>query len=336
MPPPKPLALTMGEPAGIGGELTLKAWLGRQRLKTPFLVVGDPVHLRQLARRLGWDVPVRVIDDAAEAGAVFDQALPVLAHPLIRAVEPGRPDAANTPAVLAFIARAVQLAQDGQVAAMVTNPINKAVLYQGGFGFPGHTEYLAHLLGQDGQEVMMLACSALKVVPVTIHQSLASAIAGLNTDTIVHAGRITAQALIRDFAIATPRLALAGLNPHAGEAGAMGHEDVDIIAPAVKRLQAEGINAVGPLPADTMFHARARAEYDAALGMYHDQALIPIKTLDFDGGVNVTLGLAIIRTSPDHGTAFALAGTGQAVETSLMAALDLAATMACNRSRFHG
>ncbi|MBR9973280.1 4-hydroxythreonine-4-phosphate dehydrogenase PdxA [Magnetospirillum sulfuroxidans] len=331
-----PLALTMGEPAGIGGELSLKAWRQRQRLDRPFLVLDDPERLRELADGLGWDVPIASISAPEQAAAVFAQALPVLPHPLTQPVTPGRPDPANTQTVLESIARAVQLATQGRVAALVTNPINKAVLYQGGFGFPGHTEYLAHLLGQDGQEVMMLACPQLRVVPVTIHLSLAQAIAGLTTQAIVHAGRVTAAALRRDFAVATPRLAVAGLNPHAGENGAMGHEDADIVAPAIAELRRHGIDAIGPLPADTLFHARARATYDAALCMYHDQALIPIKTIDFDGGVNVTLGLPIIRTSPDHGTAFALAGTGQAVETSLMAALNMAAAMATNRSRHLG
>lgn len=336
MTQPLPLALTMGEPAGIGGELTLKAWLGRQNLTAPFLAIDDPDRLRSIAHALGWDVPVAVIAEADQAAAVFAQALPVLPQSLAQAVAPGCPDPANGRAVMASIERAVTLTQAGLTAAMVTNPIHKAVLYQAGFGFPGHTEYLAHLLGVDGAEVMMLACPQLRVVPVTIHVSLAQAAAGLTTQAIIHAGQVTAQALCRDFAIAAPRLAVAGLNPHAGENGAMGHEDAHIVAPAVAALKALGIDASGPLPADTLFHARARAGYDAALCMYHDQALIPIKTIDFDGGVNITLGLPIIRTSPDHGTAFALAGTGRAVETSLMAALNMAAGMAANRSRHHG
>lgn len=336
MTKPLPLALTMGEPAGIGGELTLKAWLRRHDLTHPFLAVDDPDRLRAIAQSLGWDVPIAVIAAADQATDVFADALPVLPQPLVRAVKPGCPEAANGSAVMASIQRAVMLTQAGDTAAMVTNPIHKAVLYQAGFAFPGHTEYLAHLLGVDGAEVMMLACPHLRVVPVTIHVSLAQAAAELTTQAIIHAGQVTAQALRRDFGIAAPRLAVAGLNPHAGEGGAMGHEDAQIIAPAVAALRAQGIDASGPLPADTMFHARARAGYDAALCMYHDQALIPIKTIDFDGGVNITLGLPIIRTSPDHGTAFALAGTGLAVETSLMAALNMAATMAANRSRPHG
>ncbi|MCA1910154.1 MAG: 4-hydroxythreonine-4-phosphate dehydrogenase PdxA [Magnetospirillum sp.] len=333
MSTPKPLALTMGEPAGIGGELTLLAWQRRRLLPRPFIAVDDPHRLRRLAARLGWDVPMVEVDCAADAVGIFDRALPILPQCLSVPAEPGRPDPANAPAVIDSIRRAVQLAQAGDCAALVTNPIHKAVLYQAGFGFPGHTEYLAHLLGQDGAEVMMLACPQLRVVPVTIHVSLAQAAASLRTEAIVHAGRVAAAALQRDFGISRPRLAVAGLNPHAGEDGTMGTEDRDIVAPAVAALQAMGIDAKGPLPADTLFHARARAEYDLALCMYHDQALIPIKTIDFDGGVNVTLGLPVIRTSPDHGTAFALAGSGQANPDSLMAALTMAAHMADNRSR---
>jgi len=330
---PQPLALTMGEPAGIGGELTLLAWQRRSRLSRPFVVLDDPDRLNRLTARLGWDVPLIAVGTPADACDVFDRAVPVLPHSLAVPSEPGHPDPANAQAVIGSIRRAVLLTQAGECAAIVTNPINKAVLYQAGFTFPGHTEYLAHLLGQDGAEVMMLACPQLRVVPVTIHVSVAQAAASLTAESIIHAGRVTALALQRDFGIARPRLAVAGLNPHAGEDGAMGREDLDIVAPAVAALQAQGIDARGPLPADTMFHARARAEYDVALCMYHDQALIPIKTIDFDGGVNVTLGLPIIRTSPDHGTAFALAGSGRANPDSLMAALNMAAQMADNRSR---
>ncbi|OJX70898.1 4-hydroxythreonine-4-phosphate dehydrogenase PdxA [Magnetospirillum sp. 64-120] len=333
MSTPQPLALTMGEPAGIGGELTLLAWLRRQSLARPFFVLDDPDRLAALAAHLGWDVPIACLGNAGEAASRFDHALPVLPQKLAAAVVPGQPDPANAPAVIASIRRAVELTQAGESAAVVTNPISKAVLYQAGFAFPGHTEYLAHLLGQDGAEVMMLACPQLRVVPVTIHVSVAEAAASLRSETIVHAGKVAADALRRDFGIAHPRLAVAGLNPHAGEDGAMGREDLDIVAPAVAALRALGVDARGPLPADTMFHARARAEYDLALCMYHDQALIPIKTIDFDGGVNVTLGLPIIRTSPDHGTAFGLAGSGRANPDSLMAALNMAARMSDNRSR---
>jgi 4-hydroxythreonine-4-phosphate dehydrogenase len=219
----------------------------------------------------------------------------------------------------------------GWAAAVVTNPINKDALYRAGFSHPGHTEYLAELAGTGERAVMMLACPQLRVVPVTIHLALRRAVEQLSRAAIVHAGRVAHQALIRDFGIAAPVLAVAGLNPHAGEAGALGREDIDIIAPAVAELRARGIDARGPLAADTMFHAAARAGYDAALCMYHDQALIPVKTLDFDGAVNVTLGLPFIRTSPDHGTAFDIAGKGVARPDSLIAALRLAAQMAMRR-----
>jgi 4-hydroxythreonine-4-phosphate dehydrogenase len=321
----------MGEPAGIGGELACKAWLRRRQDLPAFFAIDDPARLEALAIRLGLAVPVRAVADVAEAAKVFDTALPVLPQPLAAAVEPGRPDPANAASVRASIARAVELARAGEAAAVVTNPIHKGVMYQGGFRFPGHTEFLAHLLGVEGNEVMMLACPLLKVVPVTIHVSLAEAIASLNKATIVSVGQATHRALRQDFGIAAPRLAVAGLNPHAGENGAMGREEIDIIAPAVAELRAAGVDAFGPLPPDTMFHAAARARYDAALCMYHDQALIPLKTLGFDEGVNVTLGLPVVRTSPDHGTAFEIAGTGAANENSLMEALRLAAEIAGNR-----
>lgn len=333
---PAPIAVTMGEPAGIGGELTLKAWLRRAEGLPPFFAIDDPARLSGLAVRLGLDVPLAPIAAADEAAGIFAHALPVLPQPLAAHVEPGRPDPANAASVRASIARAVDLARSGAAAAVVTNPIHKAVMYQGGFRFPGHTEFLAHLLGVEGAEVMMLACPWLKVVPVTIHVGLAEAIRGLDQAAIVAAGLTTARALRTDFGIAAPRLAVAGLNPHAGEDGAMGREEIDIIAPAVAELRAAGIDAFGPLPPDTMFHEAARARYDAALCMYHDQALIPLKTLGFDQGVNVTLGLPVVRTSPDHGTAFEIAGSGRASETSLVAALSMAGAIAANRARAAG
>lgn len=326
-----PVALTMGEPAGIGGEITLKAWLRRGEDLPVFFAIDDPARLAAIAARHNWPVPVQAIARAAEAADVFAHALPVLPQPLSAEIEPGQPEPANAAAVRASIARAVELAQSGTACALVTNPIHKSVMYQGGFRFPGHTEFLAHLVGHEGAEVMMLVCPSLRVVPVTIHVSLSDAIASLSQAAIVAAGLATARALRTDFAIEHPRLAVAGLNPHAGEDGAMGREEIDIIAPAVEELRAAGVDAVGPLPPDTMFHAAARARYDAALCMYHDQALIPLKTLGFDDGVNVTLGLPIVRTSPDHGTAFEIAGTGQARETSLMEALRLAGSIAYNR-----
>lgn len=327
-----PLALTMGEPGGIGGEITLKAWHARKSIALPFFVIDDPDRLSTLARSVGLPTPITVISDPAEAAEMGKFALPILpvGNPVTAVA--GRLSPADAPAILASIETAVSLVRAGRASAVVTNPINKENLYDAGFSFPGHTEYLASLAGITTPPVMMLASPLLKVVPVTIHISLAEAIRTLSTELIVETARITAEGLRRDFGIERPRLALAGLNPHAGEGGAMGHEDADVVAPAVARLKAGGIDARGPLPADTMFTPRARATYDAALGMYHDQALIPIKTLDFDGGVNTTLGLPFVRTSPDHGTALDIAGTGQAAETSLVAALNMAASMAIHRA----
>jgi len=328
-----PLALTMGEPAGIGGEIALKAWLRRGDGVPLFYAIDDPDRLVALAGRLGWDVPVRAIVAPGDAAAVFGAAMPVVpVGGRVRAA-PGKPNQADAALVLRSIDVAVADAREGRAAAVVTNPINKEALYRAGFRHPGHTEHLAELAGIAEGAVMMLACPELRVVPVTIHLALREAIAALSVAKIVHAGRIAEAALKRDFGIAKPRLAVAGLNPHAGEGGSLGREDLDLVAPAVAELRAAGIDATGPLAADTMFHAAARRGYDAALCMYHDQALIPLKTIDFDGGVNVTLGLPFIRTSPDHGTGFDIAGTGTARPDSLIAALRLAAEMAARRSR---
>src|SRR6185312_7966447 len=328
-----PLALTMGEPAGIGGEIALQAWLRRREAALPvFYAVDWPDRLAALARQFGWDVAVRAIDKPAEAASAFAAALPVLPLDACPRARPGLPEAADARLVIGSIDRAVADAKSGTASAVVTNPINKDALYRAGFRHPGHTEYLAELAGIEGPAVMMLACPELRVVPVTIHHALREAIAMLSTEAIVHAGRIADAALRRDFGIAAPRLAVAGLNPHAGEAGGLGCEDIEIVAPAVAALREGGIDARGPLAADTMFHPAARRTYDAALCMYHDQALIPIKTIDFDGGVNVTLGLPFIRTSPDHGTAFDIAGTGAARADSLIAALRLAGAMAARRA----
>ena len=330
--PAPAIALTMGEPSGIGGEIALIAWQTRPR-PPAFFVIDDPARLMTLARMLGLDVPLRIIENPEDAAAVFPAALPVLAEPLVAAVSPGKPDVANAPAVIRSIERAVALVTEGRASAVVTNPIQKATLYDAGFSYPGHTEFLAALAGpQTPAPVMMLACSALRVVPVTIHLALADVATQLTTENIVHAGRVTAAALRYDFGIAAPRLSVAGLNPHAGESGTIGRQEEDVIAPAIATLQADGINATGPHVADTLFHEAARAHYDAAICMYHDQALIPIKTIDFSGGVNVTLGLPFIRTSPDHGTALDIAGAGTADTTSLLAALHLAADMAATRA----
>jgi 4-hydroxythreonine-4-phosphate dehydrogenase len=330
-----PLALTMGEPAGIGVEIALQAWLRRSDGVPPFYLIDDPARVTALSRQLGWETRVQAIAGPGEASATFAAALPVL--PVGGTVKgtPGRPDPADAPLVIGAIDRAVAQVRAGRAGAVVTNPINKDVLYRAGFRHPGHTEYLAELAGlpeHSAEAVMMLACPELRVVPVTIHLPLRQAIQALSTAAIVRAGRVTHTALRRDFGIAQPVIAVAGLNPHAGENGALGDEDRDIVAPAVAALRADGIDAKGPLAPDTMFHAEARAGYDAALCMYHDQALIPLKTIDFHGGVNVTLGLPFIRTSPDHGTAFDIAGKGLARPDSLIAALRLAAEMAQRRA----
>ncbi len=317
----------MGDPAGIGGEILLKAWRAQQ---IPFFAVDNPERLIILAARLGWHVPVRAIARPADVSC-FGEALPVLPIDLAVAPEPGRPDAANAGAITGAIERAVALALAGEVGAVVTNPISKAVLYQAGFAHPGHTEFLGALTG--GVPIMMLAAPILRVVPVTVHVSLRQALQSLTTEAIVMASRITAEALERDFGIARPRLAMAGLNPHAGEGGALGGEEQTLIAPALAILRSEGFDISGPWPPDTMFTVDARAQYDAAICMYHDQALIPLKTLDMTHGVNVTLGLPIVRTSPDHGTAFDIAGTGRADPASLLAALSLAAEIAGRRDK---
>ena len=315
-----PLALTMGEPAGIGTEIAAGAWRALRATGPAFVLIDDS--------RRPFGIPVEPVDDPARCGGMFARALPVLHRPLPAPVTPGRPDIANARAVIAAIEDAVALARDGRVGAVVTNPIQKSVLAAAGFPHPGHTEFLGALAGTGAPPVMMLACPQLRVVPVTVHEPLARAIARLTPDMIVATARLVARDLAERFAIARPRLAIAGLNPHAGEDGTMGREDIEIVAPAVARLRADGIDARGPLPPDTMFTALARPTYDAAICLYHDQALIPIKTLDMAGGVNVTLGLSIIRTSPDHGTALDIAGKGIADPASLIAALRLAADLA--------
>ncbi|MBC2773469.1 4-hydroxythreonine-4-phosphate dehydrogenase PdxA [Rhizobium sp. AQ_MP] len=327
-----PLALSQGDPAGIGPDIALQAWLNRHELGLPpFLYVGDPSVLKVRARQLDIDLDLEETD-AACAADVFPRALPVLAIPTGVDVLAGKPHVANARGTIAAIETAVSLCLVGAVRAVVTNPIAKSVLYEAGFGFPGHTEFLADLAarakGGSVMPVMMLAGPKLKAVPVTIHIPLKDVPASLTQDLIVDTCRIVAKDLAERFGMASPRLAVAGLNPHAGENGTIGHEDDDIIHPAIRRLRDEGIDAFGPLPADTMFHDDARTRYDVAICMYHDQALIPAKALGFDDSVNVTLGLPFIRTSPDHGTAFGLAGSGFAKETSLVAALQMADCMA--------
>jgi 4-hydroxythreonine-4-phosphate dehydrogenase len=321
----RPIAVSCGEPSGIGPEIAAAA---RARLGAalPFFWIGDPAHLPQGTRH-------RMISSAAEAMAVPDEVLPVLRHDFPAAAIPGRPAPENAASVISAIERGVDLVMRGEASALCTAPINKKALKDGaGFVFPGHTEFLAHLAGV-GRVVMMLACDALRVVPVTIHIPLAEVPKALTEALLTDTIRIVHEGLRRDFGLNAPRLAVAGLNPHAGEGGAMGHEEDRLIAPVIARLRDEGFALAGPLPADTMFHPAARARYDAAICMYHDQALIPIKTLDFAGGVNVTLGLPFIRTSPDHGTAFDIAGQGRADPSSLIAALKMARDMAAARGR---
>ena len=322
----RPLALTMGDPAGIGGELTLHAWLAR-RGGRPFVALDDPARLRALAHGLGLDVPVREVDAVDAAAPVFRDALPVLPVPLAVPPRPGTPDADNAAAVIASIEQATKLALAGKAAAVVTNPIHKSTLYGAGFPHPGHTEFLAALTGAT-LPVMMLASPLLRVVPVTVHASLRRMLEMLTVARIVSVCRVTEAALRRHWGIAAPRLAVAGLNPHAGEDGTMGEEEITTIGPAIAQLRAEGLDVSGPFAADSLFTPAARRGYDVAMGMYHDQALIPLKTLDMSHGVNVTLGLPVLRTSPDHGTAFAIAGTGRADPSSLIAAIDLAAALA--------
>jgi len=328
---PGPIALTMGEPAGIGGEITIQAWISRHSNVPAFFVIDDADRLEQLAASLGVQVPIERIDNPSAAHAVYADALPVLHMPLPRHPAPGHPDPVNASAVIHSIELAAQLANDGKAGAMVTNPIHKKALYDSGFAFPGHTEFLAHLAGLKQPPVMMLASPQLKVVPVTVHTALKQAIADLATDAIVHTAIVAHKALIHDFGINQPRLVLAGLNPHAGEDGSLGDEEQRIIKPAVTQLRAFGLAVKGPASPDSLFSTQARQSYDAAICMYHDQALIPIKALDFDGGVNITLGLPFLRTSPDHGTALDIAGTGQARSDSLIAAIRMANFMAHRR-----
>lgn len=324
-----PLLITMGEPAGIGGELTLEAWRHRRERRFPiFAALDDPPRLAALSAALGWNVPIKAIDTPQQAASVFADALPVLPVPLGAPVKPGWPDPANAASVIASIERAVQLCQAGEGAAVVTQPIQKASLYAAGFRHPGHTEFLAELTGADLPVMMLAVEGVLRVVPITIHEPIARVPTILTRDLVMQTARIAADGLRRDFGIAAPRLVLAGLNPHAGEDGTIGREEVDVLKPAVIALRAEGIDITGPYPADSLFHEAARARYDLALCPTHDQALIPLKTLDFWNGVNVTLGLPIARTSPDHGTALDLAGTGRADARSLFAAIAMAGRMA--------
>ncbi len=334
MRPPPPIAVTLGEPAGVAPEIVAAAWRRRDAdALPPFFWIGAPEALRAH----GVEVPIAEIAEPAAAIGAFADALPVLTRPLGGLVTPGRPQAATASAVIAAIEEAVALVQAGHAAAVVTAPIQKTALYAAGFKAPGHTEFLARLAARPVEDaVMMLAVPGLRVVPLTVHVPLAHVPALITAERLRHVARILAHALVRDFALARPRIAVAGLNPHAGEAGTMGEEETRILIPAIAALSTEGLDIRGPFAADSMFHDDARARYDAALCMYHDQALIPLKTIDFFRGVNVTLGLPFVRTSPDHGTALDIAGSGRARPDSLIAAIRMAAEMAARRRAHDG
>jgi 4-hydroxythreonine-4-phosphate dehydrogenase len=324
-----PLAVAMGDPAGIGPEILAKAWTRRREERlTPFFAVGDARAVAKV-----WDGPIAHIDSPSGAAAAFDEALPVLTVEDAGEITPGRPDLEGARCALHSLELATGLTREGAAGALVTGPVSKAQLYQLGFTHPGQTEFVAERVGVAASAtVMMLAGPTLRVVPVTTHVSLAQVPGLLSQPLLLAKARVTARALVRDFGIAAPRLAFAGLNPHAGEQGAIGREEIDIIIPAIETLRAEGIDVAGPLAADTMFHGRARTLYDAAICCYHDQALVPLKTLHFDEGVNITLGLPIVRTSPDHGTAFGIAGQNRAEPGAMIAAIRLAAEAATRRT----
>ncbi len=333
----KPLALTIGEPAGIGPDIAFAAWLRRSEFDLPpFYLLGDPAFVSRRIECMRLRVPTAVVS-APQACGLFKDALPVVDIGMAITARAGEPDASSAPAALMAIRQAVSAVCTGSAQAIITNPVAKSVLYRSGFSEPGHTEFLATLGKEfcrvEAHPVMMLWSPELAVVPVTIHLPLREVVGKLSKESIVETGTIVARDLRERFGIRAPRLAVAGLNPHAGEEGAMGDEDLAIVQPAVEQLRAKRIEARGPLPADSLFHAAARASYDVVLAMYHDQALIPIKTLAFDHAVNVTLGLPFVRTSPDHGTAFDIAGTGRADPSSLIAAIRLAAQLSARSDR---
>ncbi len=325
----------MGDPAGVGPEITVRAWAALHKTGPAFMVIGDALSLASAWG--GADVPVEKVTGPAEAAQVFKKALPVLDIPLQTPVVAGQPSPAHANQIVRWIETGAGLALSGDVAGLVTAPIAKASLYATGFRFPGHTEFLEELVADQSYDgargpVMMLAAAGLRVTLATIHLPISAVPAALTVEKIVTVGLVTAQALRRDFGIPEPRLAVSGLNPHAGESGSLGREEITLIDPAVRALRDLGVNAFGPLPADTLFHEGARATYDAALCMFHDQALIPVKMLDFYGGVNITLGLPIVRTSPDHGTAFDIAGRGVARADSMIAAIRMARSIADRRA----
>ncbi len=325
------LALSLGDPAGIGPEIIAKAWTTLRHSGPAFMVIGDGDLLAAQG------VAVQRVGGPKDALGAFSSALPVFDQPLGHAVTAGVADRVHAPAIIHWIEMGVALTIKGEVRGLVTAPISKAPLYEAGFKFPGHTEFLASLTAKvpmDGARgpVMMLTSGDLRAVLVTIHVPIVKVASALTQKAIIHTAMVTAEAMIRDFGIAKPRLVLAGLNPHAGEGGTIGDEEVRLLAPAVAALQAQGIDCVGPMPADTLFHDDARKTYDAVICLYHDQALIPVKMLDFWGGVNVSLGLPIVRTSPDHGTGFDIAGKGLARADSLIAAIRMADQIASSRA----
>ena len=326
--PPGPLAVSLGDPAGIGPEVVAKCWDGRNDFSlAPFIAIGDPRSIASV-----WDGPIEVIDDPRQADSVFDYALPLLQISSADGDLPGRPSVAGAHCSLDSLEIAVGLARSGSASAVVTGPVSKEQLYSIGFAHPGQTEFVAERCGVSGNNVaMMLAGPTLRTVPVTTHLPFADVPSRLSAGLIEARGRTTLRGLQRNFGIADPVLAISGLNPHSGEGGALGREEIDHIEPAIAALRAEGWRVTGPHPADTMFHAAARASYDAALCMYHDQALIPLKALHFEDGVNVTLGLPIVRTAPDHGTAFDIAGQDRADPRPMSAAIRMAAQCAGNR-----
>ena len=325
----EPLAVSLGDPAGIGPEITAKAWAARALHSLhPFFAVGDARSVERV-----WSGPIERISDPAEARAVFDRALPVLSLFDAGEITPGEPTVQGARCALQSLEVACGLVRSGAAGALVTSPVSKVKLYDIGFTHPGQTEFVAERCGMAPDNVvMMLAGPTLRVVPMTTHIPLADVSASLSADLIVAKARVTARGLSRNFGIANPRLAFAGFNPHAGESGAIGREEIDHIIPAIEQLRDEGIDASGPFAGDTLFHPRALTTYDAAMCTYHDQALIPIKTLHFDEGVNISLGLPIVRTSPDHGTAFGIAGTDRAEPGAMIAAIRMAAAAATRRA----
>ncbi len=325
-----PIGVSMGEPSGIGSEIALKSWLENRNNLPPFYLIDDPERIRKLASDMFAGLNIVEIDDPYRVESCFSDALPLLPVGEEVTSKPGQPDLRNASAVCRSIEMGVEACLNNRARALITLPIQKNTLYEAGFSYPGHTEYLGSLCGLH-KPVMMLASPMLRVVPVTIHTPLKEAIAAMTKESIVETATTTARALSRDFGIPLPRMAIAGLNPHAGEDGNLGEEDQQIILPAIQALKECGFSVSGPVPPDALFTPRQRETYDVAICHYHDQALIPIKALDVDNAVNVTLGLSIIRTSPDHGTALDIAGTGFADPSSFMAALKLADQMARNR-----